>query len=558
MKKIFTLSILLCTGLSFAQLPDLQWGHSFGAAENDTATGMAPAPDGSLYVTGNFTGTVDFDPGDGVSNLTAEGMTDIFIQKFDATGNLLWVKKINNGTNTSSSQCVLDAQGNLLVTGTFRNTADLDPGAGVANFTATFFFDSFIIKLDSNGNYMWGKNIASGGDNSEWISTIVLDEAGNIYTTGYFYGTLNLGGTSFTSYGAYDSFIQKMDSSGNLIWAKRFGGNGYDGIGGFKLGTDGSMYIAGIFGDTADFDPGAGSFNITAQGFYDGFVMKLDNTGNFVWAKKIGGENIDSFSGLEINPDGNLILLGSFSSPSLTFNMNGANQTFTNNTNGAYNDVIVLEMDPSGNYIWGKSFGGTGDDSALEIIMGADGKFYILGIFNDTVDFNPADPVNTLTSAGLYDVFVMCLTNEGNYEYAHRIGGTGLDQARRMNYLNGSLYLTGTFKNTVNLNPSGPPLNATSAGADDFFICKFGAGQLGTKDFSRNLGITLHPNPSDGNFTIEGNGIENGQITIYNSLGSIMKQYNIRDEITNVLSAGVYFVEVNANGKREVKKLIVK
>ncbi|RZJ64878.1 MAG: T9SS type A sorting domain-containing protein, partial [Flavobacterium sp.] len=123
---------------------------------------------------------------------------------------------------------------------------------------------------------------------------------------------------------------------------------------------------------------------------------------------------------------------------------------------------------------------------------------------------------------------------------------------------NGSLYLTGTFKNTVNLNPAGEPLNATSAGGDDFFLCKFGAGQLGTKDFERNLGITLYPNPSDGNFTIEGNGIENGQITIYNSLGSILKRYTIGEQVTNVLSAGVYFVEVSANGKREVKKLIIK
>ncbi len=561
MKKLFTLSVLFCAAIANAQLPQLQWSGSFGSTGDETATGMAAAPDGSLYVTGNFAGTVDFDPGSGVANLTAEGLyTDIFIQKFDIAGNLLWVKKINNGTNSSGPQCIIDDQGNILITGAFRDTADLDPGTGTANFTATYYFDSFIIKLDSDGNYIWGKNIATSGDNSEWITAIKLDDAGNIYTAGYFYGTVTIGGTAFTSNGAYDSFIQKMDAAGNTIWVKTLGGNSYDGVFALEVSTDGSLYMTGVYGETVDFDPGSGTHTMNGQGVYDGFILKLDNNGNFAWVKSFGGENIDAATDLKIDFEGNLVVSGSFASPALTFDVNGASQTITKSgSSQQFADVLLLKMDSSGNYLWVKHYGSTGDDSAASVAVDETGKIYILGIFNEHVDFDPGAEENTQASAGLYDIFLQCLTTDGDYEYAHKIGGSGLDQARRVVYNDGALYITGIYKNTVNLNPAGGDVvSATSVGGDDYFICKFGVETLNSSAYSHSL-FTLYPNPSEGSFTIQGDDIESAQVTIYNTIGRIVSGTHIgKQSRTFDLQQGMYFVEIVANGKREVKKLVVK
>ncbi len=562
MKNIFTLSILLIAGITSAQLPGLHWSGSFGSTGDETATGMAAAPDGSLYVTGNFAGTVDFDPGPGVTSLTAGGLyTDIFIQKFDIAGNLLWVKKINNGTNSSGPQCVIDNQGNILVTGAFRDTADLDPGTGTANFTATYYFDSFIIKLDSDGNYIWGKNIATAGDNSEWITAIKLDDAGNIYTAGYFYGTITIGGTVFTSNGAYDSFIQKMDAAGNTIWVKTLGGSSYDGVFAMEVSTDGSLYLTGVYGETVDFNPGSETFSLTGQGVYDGFILKLDNNGGFAWVKSIGGANIDVITDLKLDADGNLIVAGSYASHTLTFSVNGASETITKSgTSEQFADVLLFKMDSSGNYLWVKHYGSTGDDSAASVAVDETGKIYVLGIFNEHVDFDPGAEENTQASAGLYDIFLQCLTTDGDYVYAHKIGGSGLDQARRVVYNNGALYITAIYKNTVNLNPAGGAVvSATSVGGDDYFICKFGTETLSRSAYTNTNAFTLYPNPTTGHFTLQGEGIENAQVTVYDAMGKVAGRYEGMDGLaTPVLAVGIYFVEIIANGKREVKKLVVK
>jgi len=250
---------------------------------------------GNVYTVGDFYSTTDFDPGAGIANLTSARGGDIFISKLDSDGNYVWAKRIGGVELDSSTSIILDSSNNIYVTGYFDDTVDFDPGAGTTNLTSNGNGDIFILKLDSSGNYVWVKKI--GEVLVERANSLSIDSSGNMYLTGHFQtfplGTVDFdpgaGTTNLTSAGNGDIFILKLDSSGNYVWVKSIGGISYEA--GISVKTDslGNVYTTGQFYGTTDFDPGAGTANLTSVGSADIFISKLDSDGNYVWAKSIGG-----------------------------------------------------------------------------------------------------------------------------------------------------------------------------------------------------------------------------------------------------------------------------
>ena len=140
----------------------------------------------------------------------------------------------------------------------------------------------------ANGDFVWAKGM--GGASYDLGTDVTVDSSGNVYTTGNFYGTVDfdpgMGVLYLTSVGDSDIFVSKLDSSGNLLWAKRMGGTNYDK--GYSIAVDpsGNVYTTGGVYGTVDFDPGELSgFYLNSAGGSDIFVSKLNSSGNFVWAK---------------------------------------------------------------------------------------------------------------------------------------------------------------------------------------------------------------------------------------------------------------------------------
>ncbi len=180
-----------------------------------TESGRTIAVDasGSVYLTGTFSLIVDFDPGPAVFNLDSGGDSDMFISKLDSSGNYVWAKQFTDlGGFDYLLSIVLDLSGNIYTTGAFDGTTDFDPGADTTNLTATGDNDIFISKLDSSGNFVWAKHFWGVGNTV--ATSIGLDVSGNIYTTGYFAGSVdfNLGASNgiFNSAGSSDAFIAKL------------------------------------------------------------------------------------------------------------------------------------------------------------------------------------------------------------------------------------------------------------------------------------------------------------------------------------------------------------
>ncbi len=399
------------------------WAKAMGGGSG-TGESYSIALDGSgnVYTTGTFSGTADFDPGAGVSNLISAGSQDIFISKLDASGNFVWAKSMGGSSAEIGSSIALDGSGNIYTTGFFRLTADFNPGAGFANLTSAGNDDIFISKLDASGNFVWAK--AMGGISFDDGNSIAIDGSGNVYTTGYFEGTADFdpgaGVANLTSVDSTDIFISKLDASGNFVWAKSMGGT--SGEQGMHLALDGSgnVYTTGFFDGTADFDPGAGVFNLTSAGA-DMFISKLDASGNFVWAKTMGGTSNDFGFAITTDASGNVYTTGNFFG---TADFDPGAGVF-NLTSAGSSDIFISKLDASGNFVWANAMGGAGVDRGNSIAIDGFGNLYTTGPFQGTADFDPSAGVAFLTSAGFVDIFVakysQTSTGINNNEYSKNL-----------------------------------------------------------------------------------------------------------------------------------------
>ena len=290
------------------------WAKSMGAASGDVPSSITTDLLGNIYTSGQFGGTVDFDPGSGIHHLISNGSSDIFISKLDSGGNFVWAKSMGGGSLDGSNSITTDALGNIYTTGDFRGTVDFDPGSGTYNVISNGGADIFISKLDSGGNFVWAKSM--GGISSDQAYSITTDTSGNVYSTGAFNGTVDFdpgnGVHDLISNGSNDIFISKLDSGGNFVWAKSIGGTSWEYSRSITTDTSGDVYVTGFYRETVDFDPGNSTYNLTSNGLGDIFINKLDSGGNFVWAKSIGGANNDVGQAIITDVTGSVYIAGYF------------------------------------------------------------------------------------------------------------------------------------------------------------------------------------------------------------------------------------------------------
>ena len=212
------------------EYPALEWAKLIGSTKDDFSSSIATDASGNVYSAGSFVGTVDFDPGAGVFNITSQGFltnSDIFVLKLDANGNFLWAAGMGGSSGRGNARGVdVDAAGNVYITGVLNGTIDFDPGPGVFTASAVQADDIFICKLDVDGNFQWVKSFGGFASDIGWAITV--DASGNVYTTGEFWGPVDFDPgpavLNVNSVDRYDVFVLKLDTDGNFGWVKSFGG----------------------------------------------------------------------------------------------------------------------------------------------------------------------------------------------------------------------------------------------------------------------------------------------------------------------------------------------
>jgi hypothetical protein len=504
MKKIYSLFIATIFYVSIQAQPTLQWAKGMGGTGSERGNSIAVDVSGNVYTVGYFAGTVDFDPGVGIHNLTTSGANDIFISKLDATGNFVWAKSIGGTLNDEANSVAIDGVGNVYITGEFRSTVDFDPGVGVSNLTSASGSDVFIVKLDASGNFVWAKAVnASSGSRG---NSIALDAFGNILCTGDFLGTGDfdpgIGTFNLTApIGSADIFVLKLDVNGNFIWAKSMGGTTHEY--GHSIAVDGSgnVYTTGRFQMTADFDPGVGVFNLVSNGDYDIFISKLDANGNFVWAKSMGSSIALDESGTEMKIDGNgnLLITGYFTG---TVDFDPGIGSFNLISTGGH-DIFILKLDLNGNFVWAKNIGGTGYEYGWSLAFDDLGDVYTTGRFQSTVDFDPGAGIFNLTSPSSDDIFISKLNSTGDFVWAVSLSGLGSNSGYGITLdVLGNIYTTGNFNGTIDVDPEAGIINMTANGLDDIFVHKMSPCSAGPSTPGTISGTTTICSGSSNTYSI--------------------------------------------------------
>lgn len=335
----------------------LVWFRQAGGANLDTGNAVAVDAGGNVYLGGSFDGSFTL----GGVTLQTRGGEDGFIAKFNSGGDLLWLRQAGGDGGDAVRSLALDSAGAVLFTGySFSNdygqTASLtvrgfpfvgkldgagnqvwagppnlqnflqgnSTGFGIAvdaggnawvtgvRLTSTSTPEAIIGKVDAGGTQLWYKYYAGGASGNVYGRGIAVDPVRNVaYATGLFTGQNGVffGPVKLTPAGSFDGYITKMDDSGNVLWARQWGGSGFDAVNALDLDADGNPVPAGYFNGTATF----GALSLTTFGVQkNACVAKLDAAGNFLWAKRGGGESLSEARGVRVTPAGNVVLAGTF------------------------------------------------------------------------------------------------------------------------------------------------------------------------------------------------------------------------------------------------------
>jgi hypothetical protein len=293
---------------------------------------------GNVYVVGSFYSQTLTLGAFTLTNTDTTGFwADIYIVKYDASGNVLWAKSIGSTGQDEIASIATDPMGNIFVSGSFGYTTSITIGTNtITNATNNngWGYDIFVAKYDANGNVIWAQGAGGAGSN-DYILGVSSDASGNVFITGKYYtpsitfGSTTLYNTDTSSTNvSFDSFVVKYSAAGNMLWAKGIGGTGWDYGNGITNDTDGNVYIVGIYSDTISF----GSFNLSNTNFgaFNIFVVKYDPLGNVLWAKQAGGVDNDYGNSISLDVYGYIFITGTYTSPQMVFG------TDTINNSGGY------------------------------------------------------------------------------------------------------------------------------------------------------------------------------------------------------------------------------
>jgi len=437
---------------------DFSWAVSVGGTGSDKASAVASDAAGNVYVAGFFSGTVDFDPGTGMSELTATGaQTDLFLLKLSSTGTFQWVKQLGNSGVETYCNLRADVQGNAILSSVFSGTIDMDPGPAVLNGGAVNQEGSLIVKISSTGNLVWGRSIVSSR-----IFAFSVDATGNLTLTG--------------------SAISGTD---------------------MDPGAGTSSVPSGFVGDVA-------------------VVFQLNTSGGFLWMKAMGSKTFPGMVvGTSANTDasGNVLVTGFFMgavdlNPSVTV----ADTAFVRTSGGELTqwDIFLVKLSPTGSFLWGNGIGSTATDYGCSVIADASGNVWMQGMISGNTDFDPGSASNELTASG-YTGYLAKYSATGQWMMVHPLAITngmlfGMPWTPKLEKdASGAILSVGNFSGTMDAAPGSLTSNLTSAGSNDVYVSKLipcAAPGFTAQPTSQNVcpgtSVTLSATPSgSGPFTYQ-------------------------------------------------------
>lgn len=449
----------------------------------------------NIYITGNFSGTVDFDPSSIILNKSVvagsfSNTSDFYMGKYDLDLNPIWVQNSGSTANDVINSFALDANGSLHAVGTFSGTADFDPGSGSTTLTPS----------------------GTGG-------------------------------------GRYDGFYWKLGADGSFLKAFKLGGIYYDDA--RKIIVDSSnILIMGVFSDTVDFDPSVTINNMSSSSGTDTYVLKLDLNHSFLSSIKIGSEAID----FKRDSSGNLFLVGLNSSQYEDFDPSSATVFVAASSTSK---LFILKLNSSYTFNWVKTFASSAyaNSEFMDFEIDSADNLYTLGRFKNIADFDPGVATYNLgmSNNAYFQTFIQKLNNDGNFVYAGILQADGSDYefAYDMYVTSSAITMVGSISSSLYVDPNSTNVILyNTAGQKDAFIVNLNQTTLNIENFYQSK-ISIYPNPATSqiNLLFE-KSLENANIKIISMNGQVISQkQNISGLDFNMdvsrLNSGMYLIQIS-------------
>lgn len=354
-----------------------------------------------------------------------------------------------------------DSSGNVYVVGYFYGSnVDFDPGPGTDLHSAVGNADAYVVKYDSNGNFLWARTW--GSTQSDEATAVSLDSLGNVYITGKFAGVaaenVDFDGTSGTdnhiAYGNNSNlFIIKYNADGTYGWGQGIYGAGNNKGLAIAVASDGGVYATGFYNGTVDFDPTGTTENHTNIPFSNMFLTKYNTSGTYQWTKSLDGSGSAEGDAITVDTLGS-VYIGGFFANTIDFDPTGGTDEHTYATTGGY----VTKYDSAGNYLWVKTQIGAGSGhvaTTYGLTSDSSNNIYATGRMTGTIDFDPGTGTANHTSNGGEDIFLQKLDSDGNYVWANHIGGGSNDRGYAASTdSSNNVYIGGYWSGTVDFDPS--------------------------------------------------------------------------------------------------------
>ena len=387
----------------------VSWVRHLGTTAPDAVGGLTVDLLGNVYIAGQTQGTL------GGPNA---GETDAFLGKYDASGNLLWTRQLGTSADDEARGVAADAFGNAYITGnTFGSLGG--PNSGTR--------DAFVGKYDASGNLLWTRQLGTSADDVS--HGVGVDKLGNVYITGDTTGDL-----CGPNAGSGDAFVRKYDASGNTLWTRQFGTSSVEAPSGISVDPLGNAYITGTTGGALG-GPNAGGL--------DAFLVKCDSSGNVLWTRQLGTLGTEFGDGVSVDSLGNVYITGRTSG-----NLGGPN--------AGSSDAFLGKYNTSGNVLWTRQLGTSGNDVSHGVAVDELGNIYIAGDTSGSL----GGP-----NAGSSDAFLIKYDTSGNVLWTRQLGTSAPDWATAVALDSlGSAYIAGQTDGNL----GGP-----NAGGYDAFLVKY-------------------------------------------------------------------------------------
>lgn len=471
MKALPVLLLLIIASPLFAQQTEikLDWLANVNTYYNGgtmMVNDIAIGSDGAIVAVGYFSNTVDFDPGSDTFTVSSTGKQDIFIAKYNKTGKLVYAYGFGGKGNPLFEQAysvALDNDGNAYMAGNFSNTIDFDPGTGTALLTSTST-EAFIASYDKNGVFRYVVQATTTGATVrvQVAKSIIVDSRHNVYIAGSFTGTVDFDPGVNKAYlsaaGGLDIFFAKYDSNGKYVWAKRIGNSEDDEGNRIVFDKSNHLVLSGYFSYYTDFNPGRDTAFLVNNGKKDIFFAKFDTSGNYVFAKSIGGPQDDVAASVAAGTDNSIAITGSFASRNVDFDPGNGSFLLSDEGGG---DGFVAKYDSSGNFAFAFKIGSTfRNDACADIDVDSSNNLIVVGTFAGNVDFDPGPGVYNMPVIHDYDNFTAKYTAAGSFVFANGTGNSNYTKWHTYTYLNcvetakdGSIITGGSFSDTLDVDP---------------------------------------------------------------------------------------------------------